>query len=284
MVCNILDADPSLAVNRESARAFGAELVAGAAALARLNGAMRLWAVVDAGEPADVWAGVRDAAAVAANELRIVPLENDYPQADPSLLLYALTRRRLRPGRLPTEQRVLLLDAAAAVAVGRALLSGDRDTAASDESAGAMLRVPLAVYDQARDRTHFLSAPVGMRLRDVLAQLELPTDGLDLRGGGPLREVRLTGDCVVAGGELGVYATPREPDVNPDPCVRCGWCVEGCPVRIHPAGLLEAAQREDLHLAGRYGLESCIECGVCTYVCPSHLPLLQSVRGLRTKR
>jgi electron transport complex protein RnfC len=57
--------------------------------------------------------------------------------------------------------------------------------------------------------------------------------------------------------------------------------VEGCPTRINPAGLLEAAQRRNLDLADHYGLDSCIECGICTYVCPSHLPLLEGIRQLQ---
>ena len=92
-----------------------------------------MWAVVDAADPPARWEGVRKAAAaMGANELRIVPLANDYPQADPTLLVYTLTRRKLRPGsgggagvHLPTEQGVLLLDAAAAVAAGRALLADE---------------------------------------------------------------------------------------------------------------------------------------------------------------
>ncbi len=148
-----------------------------------------------------------------------------------------------------------------------------------------MLRVPLAVFDQPSGTSHLVSAPVGARLGDVLTQLGIaaPPGGLELRGGGPLRELRLTPDSVVAGGELGIFTCPREPDVNPAPCIRCGWCVEGCPVRIHPAGLLDAAQREDMDLAHRYGLDACIECGICSYVCPSHLPLLGGIRVLRTR-
>lgn len=275
VVCNLMDADPFLPVNRTCAQVRGGALVAGVAALARWTGAERVWAAVDYAHPTDRWRPVREVASLVAKELRIVPLENHYPQVDATLLIYTLLRRRLRPGRLPTEQRVLLFDAAAAVAVGEALLG-------AGPAAGAMVRVPLAVYEQPRGRTHLFSVPVGATVGDALAALDLPPAAqLDLRGGGPLREVRLTPACVIAGGELSVYACPREPDVNPDPCIRCGWCVEGCPVRIHPAGLLDAAQDDDLGLAYRYGLDACIECGVCSYVCPSHLPLLGGVRRLR---
>jgi electron transport complex protein RnfC len=47
---------------------------------------------------------------------------------------------------------------------------------------------------------------------------------------------------------------------------------------------LEAAQRDDLDLAERYGLDACIECGICAYMCPSRLPLLQGIRVLKQKR
>ena len=100
-----------------------------------------------------------------------------------------------------------------------------------------------------------------------------------------LRDVKLPDDAVVsAAGELVLHASPPEPAVIPDPCIRCGWCGETCPTRLRPAGVLEAAQNEDVALAERYGVDACIECGICSYVCPSHLPLLEGVRRIRALR
>jgi electron transport complex protein RnfC len=128
-----------------------------------------------------------------------------------------------------------------------------------------------------------LTVPVGTTMRDVLEAIQLSEAALELRAGGPLREMSLSGDHIVAGGELSVYACTHAPEVNPDPCIRCAWCIEGCPVRIHPAGILEAAQHRDINWARGYGIDACIECGICSYVCPSKLPLLQAVRVLRSK-
>ena len=88
---------------------------------------------------------------------------------------------------------------------------------------------------------------------------------------------------VIATSELCIDVSPTQPPVNPEPCIRCGWCVQACPSRIHPAGLLEAAQLHDSVLANRYGIDACIECGICSYVCPSRLPLLPAIRELRKK-
>lgn len=282
VLCNLLDADRALAINFACAGEYPAEIVAAVAGLARLTGAGRAWFAVDAEEDPKAWAALQRVAAQVAGDLRFVPIDNDYPQPDPTLLLHALTGRRLRPGRMPTDQGVLLLDAAAAFAVGRALLHGE-----------PMLRVPLAVHDRSAlafdadpaDATHLVLASVGTPLADNLDQLDIAHGtsrrGLDFWAGAPLRERRLTPQCVIAGGELGIFVAPRDPSINPNPCIRCGWCVEGCPVDAHPAALLDAAQRDDLSQVDAYGLGACIECGICSYVCPSHLPLLQGIRTLR---
>jgi len=283
VLCNLLDADRAVAINQACAREYPAEIVAAVAALARLTGAGRAWAAVDADQDTAAWIGMRAVAAQVAGDLRFVPIENHYPQPDPTLLLHSLTGRRLRPGQLPTSQGVLLLDAAAAFGVGRALVLGE-----------SMLRVPLAVHDRVAlavnadpaAATHLVIVPVGSPLRDILHHLDVGHGrrGLDLWAGAPLRERRLASHCVIAGGELGIFAAPRDPSINPDPCIRCGWCVEGCPVDAQPAALLDAAQRADPRRAARYGLDVCIECGICSYVCPSHLPLLQGIRILRGER
>ena len=111
----------------------------------------------------------------------------------------------------------------------------------------------------------------------------MPEGALTIYGGPPPRDVRVKRDAVVSGAELTLYAVPPQADVVPDPCIRCGWCVEACPVNIHPAALLEAVQHDDMDLADEAGLHACIDCGVCSYICPSKLPLLGGIRLLHKR-
>ncbi len=270
VLCNLLDSDPTACLNSALARQFSQEILAGTMLIARLTGAPVTGLCVDQRLPTNWLAGIRKL--IRKTPTRILSMANDYPQADPTLLLFTLLGRRLRPGRLPIEQGVIVLDAAAAFAIGRLFLADER-----------MTHVPLAVRDHSRKLSHFVFAPVGMQLSDLLTTLgEADTDSL-IRGGDLLRDVTLPRDSVVSGAELVIHTSDPEPDINPDACIRCGWCIEACPTRVQPAVILEAAQRDNAEMAERAGIEACIECGICSYVCPSKLPLLEGIRGVKGK-
>jgi electron transport complex protein RnfC len=271
IICNLVDHDPMLRLQATMAGRFGPVLVAGVALLARLTTARNVWIAVEAGAAPKWWLPLRRELKRASVDL--VPVLADYPQADPSLLIYTLLRRRLRPGRLPVEQGVLVLDGVSAIAIGRAATRGQ-----------PMLQTPVAVRDHLRGRSHLMVAPIGTPVRHVLDHLKLPHEAVTLLRGDVLKDQPVAPDAVLAGGELTLHVLPARVPVVPDPCIRCGWCAQTCPTVVQPAGLLEAAQRNDLEMADRYGLDACIECGICSYICPSHLPLLQGIRVLKRGR
>jgi len=273
VICSLMDAAGGSALSAVVLRTMGKEMLAGLEAIGKASGAGRMWLVADTNIINRASALVRKSGS--GQRIKVIELENDYPQADPTLMLYALLARKLRPGRLPPEVNTILLDGAAAAAVGRAATRGE-----------PMLEVPIEVRDSQQSRSTVYTAAIGLPVRFLLDAAGLRGAGRDatLRAGAALRDVRISCDAVVdGGGELSIDAGPPSPAINPDPCIRCGWCVEACPVRIHPAGLLEAAQENDPDLAERYGLHACIECGICSYVCPSRLPLLPAIRVLRKR-
>jgi electron transport complex protein RnfC len=63
------------------------------------------------------------------------------------------------------------------------------------------------------------------------------------------------------------------------PCIKCARCVDACPMKLNPSMLgLLAAKRQYEKMEDNFNLRSCFECGCCSYVCPSHIPLVQYFR------
>ena len=99
--------------------------------------------------------------------------------------------------------------------------------------------------------------------------------------GGPMKGLaQATLDVPVLKSTSAVLALPKE-TAKPEeiePCIRCGRCVEACPVEISPVMITLAAERDLFDIAHEYGAESCIECGNCAYVCPAKRPMVELIR------
>lgn len=58
-------------------------------------------------------------------------------------------------------------------------------------------------------------------------------------------------------------------------CIRCGKCVEACPMGLRPFAIASAIKNnDDLNELRRLHTLDCIECGSCAYTCPAKIPLL----------
>ncbi len=116
--------------------------------------------------------------------------------------------------------------------------------------------------------------PIGTRIGHVLDACGVDLDGAAVvLDGGPMMGRRVTPDDSVQAGTIAVLALGRDEidDGAVEPCLRCGRCMEACPLGL-PAVLLAMAARPP-----PVALE-CIECGLCAYACPARRPLVPLLR------
>ena len=93
-------------------------------------------------------------------------------------------------------------------------------------------------------------------------------------------------EAVITADTFAILALPKEiaGEKTPEPCIRCNQCVDSCPVFLSPAMITLAAENGEFETAVKWGVDECIECGVCSFVCPSHRPMLELIRQVRTER
>jgi Na+-translocating ferredoxin:NAD+ oxidoreductase subunit C len=198
-----------------------------------------------------------------------VPLLNRYPQADPTVLIWTLLAQRLSVGALPTSIGVLLVDPVTCWALGRFLRDG---------TTYQYRPVQVFVEDRA---PQLVLAPLGMAIDALLTHVGVPFGNQQCIRNGMLTGRQIDSAHNVVEEDTEMIAVRRFPAVeNPTPCIECGWCVDHSPTALNPAKLYHQ------NFAGGPGGDGrearhCIDCGLCSYVCPTRLPLTQRIVDLR---
>ena len=60
------------------------------------------------------------------------------------------------------------------------------------------------------------------------------------------------------------------------PCIRCGRCLNTCPFGLAPAAIAHAYDKKNVVMLEKLGVQACMECGCCSFVCPANRPLVQT--------
>jgi Na+-translocating ferredoxin:NAD+ oxidoreductase subunit C len=124
--------------------------------------------------------------------------------------------------------------------------------------------------------------PLGTSMGEVLAYCGgLRPDAARIVAGGPMMGFAFTDPATpVTKGTSGITVLTHEElsDAKTTTCVRCGRCVDVCPMNLVPTKIAAASRNKNLGLARRYNILACFECGSCVYICPAGLPLVQNIR------
>jgi len=204
-------------------------------------------------------------------------LQVKYPQGAEKMLFAALLGREVPSGKLPIDVNALCCNVATTAEIGRLLPRGR----------GIQERV-ITVTGPAVEHKGNYRIPIGTPLRFVLDHVGVAEDVNRVFLGGPMMGATASSlDIPITKGTSGVTAfTDSEAErthMQVYPCIRCGYCVDACPMFLNPSMLGKLAANEEFSImADDHALMDCFECGSCSFVCPSHIPLVQQFRVAKT--
>lgn len=270
VILNGVECEPYITSDYRLMLERGEAVIGGARLLAKALGAPKTVIAVETDKPEAL--ELLRARAGGEEELRIQPLPNRYPQGAEKPLIQALMGRKIPAGKLPVETGCLVSNVATAAAVWEAVMEGKPLTRRYVTVTGGALREPMNFIVP-------VGTPVSWLIK-LAGGFQAPPDRVLLGGpmlGTPLYDldapVMKTTNCVLCltGDEVG----KQDPAQS---CIRCGKCVEVCPMKLAPLFVWMNAGKRNWEATRALHAADCIECGCCSYICPARIPLVQSFR------
>lgn len=274
VIANACECEPYITADDALLRRNAREVLTGLACVAKALGPDKAVVAVEDNKPAAIEALKNCATDFPNIEIRVLPTR--YPQGAEKQLIQAVTGREIPSGGLPKDVGCAVFNVATLMAVYGAVYEGTP----------CVERI-VTVTGEAVAEPKNLLVRVGTSFRDVInAAGGLTDDVWKVLSGGPMMGVAQSDLSVpVTKGVNSVLclSAAQNGEVEDPVCIRCGKCLEVCPIKLQPLYLYCFSEAGDMEALKKFHLTDCIECGSCAYVCPGKLPLVASFRAGKQK-
>jgi electron transport complex protein RnfC len=200
--------------------------------------------------------------------VEVMALPSVYPQGGEKVLIYNTTKRVVPEGGLPIDVGAVVINPTTLASITRFIKTGMPLVEKCVTVDGSAVRAPQNVI-----------APIGTPLQELFdfcgGFVSTPYKVLY---GGPMMGISVPdlNEPVLKTTNAALAFDEKDAAQKPEsPCIRCGRCIENCPLSLMPVEIEKAFKRgsvEDLKLLK---VNLCMECGCCSYVCPARRHLVQ---------
>jgi Na+-translocating ferredoxin:NAD+ oxidoreductase subunit C len=209
---------------------------------------------------------------VAYDQIRVLPVK--YPQGAEKVLIKSLTKRVVPAGGLPMDVGVIVCNVGTVYSIYEAIykqkplverivtVTGDVKKPGNFK---ALLGTPYS---------HLIKAAGGYAKKPKVVMC-----------GGPMMGIaQKTDEVGLIKGNNGILVLNEDYEYpNPTDCIRCGKCMDVCPMNLVPKIIATYSKNRKFDLAaGNYAMD-CFECGCCNYACPSKIDILGLIKQAKAE-
>lgn len=203
---------------------------------------------------------------------RIQLLPDAYPQGGELQVIKSVTGIEIPRGQLPKTAGVVVNNAGTVYSVYQAV----------EKHKPLVSRIITVSGEEAGTVGNF-EVKIGTPVSHVLKELGISPEGKNVILGGPMMGKYVSDtDVPVIKGSSGILLL-KERDRQHGHCISCGYCVEACPMHLMPMKFEESVRKGRYKQLADYGLNNCIECAACEYVCPANVALIESIKNGKMK-
>ena len=224
--------------------------------------------------------GIEDNKPKAAESLRYVAGPSDgiivdvlpakYPQGAEKQLIYAVTGREVPSGGLPAAVGCAVFNAATCKAIHDAVYNGM-----------PLIKRIVTVSGDICMEPKNLMVPVGTSFEDLMEAVGVSENPYKVLSGGPMMgaaQYDLAVPVIKGVNAVTILGKANRSFVAQPHCIRCGKCMDACPMHLMPVLMYNAVHDKDVPEMKSLNMLDCIECGCCAYTCPAGIPLVQAFR------
>jgi len=269
LIVNGVECEPYLTNDHRLMLEQGPQILEGTRILLKVLGISRAFIGIEANKP-DALRYLGQLTDSLDAGIEVAALKVKYPQGAEKQLIKALLKREVPSGGLPFDVGVVVQNVGTALAVYEAVVLGKP----------LIERVLTVSGDGIREPKN-----LKVRLGTSFAQVLEACGGSSADGevkvimGGPMMGIsQYSLEVPVIKGTSGILVFRQARQERETPCIKCGRCVEVCPMLLMPNRITDYAEKDNFALCDSYGVRDCFECGACAYVCDAKRPMVHWIK------
>ena len=200
----------------------------------------------------------------------VCELPSVYPQGAEKTLIESATGLEVPQGALPSAVGCIVMNVASVGFVARYMKTGM-----------PLVTKRLTVDGDAVAEPKNVEVVIGTSTKDVIEFCGgYKAEAGKIISGGPMMGAALLSDempVMKQNNAILVFGKETAALPKASACIRCGRCVEACPMGLSPVEIALALNSKDADEVKALYVDLCMACGSCSFVCPAKRPVAQTM-------
>lgn len=272
IIVNAGECEPYITADDRLCREQPEKIIAGIRILMKILGLSQAHIGIENNKPEAIRALK---AHMADSGIQVDVLQAKYPQGAEKQLIQAITGRQVPSGGLPVAVGCAVFNAASCKAIYDAVYEGIPLIQRIVTVSGDILMEPKN-----------LLVPIGTPFIQLIDACGLSENPYKVLSGGPMMGIAqfdLAVPTIKACNAITVLGKKNRFAVEDPHCIRCGKCIDVCPIHLMPVIMYKTLFTNDIEQIKASHLLDCCECGCCAYNCPAAVPLVLAFRAGKQK-